>query len=121
MAALVTYLRQCAGAICLVAISPAWLGRGMYRTKTAPNPMDQDRDYSLRPVAKSIAKSVSSFALAMLWALGTAYASRLGYIPDTWFGVAVIFGPALALLVVSAVYLFNALGQFQLGSRRPGS
>jgi hypothetical protein len=103
----------------LIGACAAWLGRGIYRSKLAANPMGENRDYSLRPVGRTVAKAVGSFAAAMIWAVFMAYAIRRNYVPDTWLGAAVVFGPGLVLLAISVIYLGKAMARFQLGGKPP--
>ena len=103
----------------LVALGAGWLGRSIYRSKLAANPMGENRDYSLRPVATAVAKSISSFAAAMVWIAFTANAVGRGYIPDTWLGVGVVLGPGLALLLISVMYFAKAIARFRLGGKPP--
>jgi hypothetical protein len=103
----------------LIGACAAWLGRSIHRSKLATNPMGENRDYSVRPVAAAVAKSVGSFAAALLWAALTACGVRRGYVPDTSLGAAIVFGPALVLLAISVIYLVKAMARFQLGGKPP--
>ena len=103
----------------LLGAGAAWLGRNVYRSKLAANPMGETRDYSLRPAVTAFAKSLGSFAAAMLWAAFTASAVRLGYIPDTSLGATVVVGPALLLVAIGVMYLFKAMVKFQFGGKPP--
>ena len=104
----------------VLGIGSAWLGRNIYRSKLAANPMGVTRDYSLRPVATAFAKFVGLFAAALLWTGLMAYAARHNYVPDTGLGVAVVFGPSLALLAIGLIYLGKALIASQFGGKPPG-
>ena len=99
----------------LMAIGAAWLGRSMYRSKLTANPMGENRNYSLRPVAIGLAKAAGSFVAALFWAVLTGYAVRLGYLSDTWYGAGVVLAPSLILLAVSVIYVINAMAKFQVG------
>jgi hypothetical protein len=103
----------------LLGACGAWVGRSMYSSKLAPNPIGENRDYSLRPVAIALAKGVGSFAAALLLTALGVYAVTRGYVPDTPVGVGVALGPALLLFVVSVIYLIKALTRFQLGGQPP--
>jgi hypothetical protein len=120
-AALYVLWRFPAGGIATVLIGAcaAWLGRGIYRSKLAANPLGENRDYSVRPVATTVAKSVGSFAAAMVWTVLMAYAIRRNYVPDTWLGVAVVFGPVLILVAMGMIFLGKALARFQVGGKPP--
>jgi hypothetical protein len=97
----------------------AWLGRGIYRSKLAANPLGEDRDYSLRPGLFALAKAGGLFAVAMLWTMLAAYGVRLRYIPDTKLSVVIFIGPALLLLAIAAVYLFAGMARILFGSKPP--
>jgi len=103
----------------LLGVGAAWLGRSIYRSRLVANPMGEHRDYALRPAATAFAKFVGLIAAALLWTGLMAYAVRHNHVPDTWLGVAVVFGPSLALLAISLIYLGKALLAFQFGGKRP--
>jgi hypothetical protein len=103
----------------LLGVGAAWLGRSIYRSKLAANPMGDSRDYSLRPAATALVKSLGSFAAALLWAASTASAVRLGHIPDTPLGATVVVGPTLLLLAIGVIYLLKSLMKFQFGGKPP--
>ena len=96
----------------LIGVGAVWLGRSIYRSKLSANPIGENRDYSLRPVGIAVAKSVGSFAAAILWAALMGYAVRRNYVPDTWLGAGVVFGPSLVLLATAAIYLVKAMMRF---------
>jgi hypothetical protein len=102
-----------------VGACAAWLGRSIYRSKLAKNPMGENRDYSLRPAVVAAAKCLGSFAAALLWTMLTAYSVRRGYVSDTWSGFGVLFAPALVLLIVAATYLVKAMVGFHFGGKPP--
>ena len=104
----------------LIGAFAVWLGRSVYRSKLAKNPLGENRDYSLRPVAAAAAKSIGSFAAALLWAALTGYAVRRGYVVDAWFGAGLLFVPALVLLVVAAIYLIKVAVGLQFGRKPSG-
>jgi hypothetical protein len=98
----------------LIAVGAVWLGRSIYRSKLSVNAMGENRDYSLRPVGIAVAKSIGWFAAAILWAAIMAY-----YVPDTWFGAWVVFGPSLGLLAIGVISLVKAVTRFQFGDKPP--
>jgi len=106
------------GAVLMGAVA-VWLGRGLFRSKLAANPMGENRDYSLRPGAVAAAKGAGLFVAAMLWAALGASAVRLKYIPDTTIGALIVVGPVLLLLGMGAVYLFLAVVRFMYGGKPP--
>ena len=87
--------------------------------QTLGQPIGENRDYSLRPVGIAVAKSVGWFAAAILWAALMAYVVRRNYVPDTWLGAGVVFGPSLVLLATAAIYLVKAMMRFQFGDKPP--
>ena len=103
----------------LMALGIAWLGRNRYRSKVAANPMGEDRDYSLRPVAEAVLKCVGSFAALLLWSGLWAYALKRHYIPDNPLGVALGLAPAVALLALGVIYVVRAMTRFQYGGQPP--
>ena len=104
----------------LVGAAGAWTARSIYRSKLAPNPMGEHRDYSTRQGVTALTNAVGSFAAAMLWAVSGGYAARMKYLPDTWLGVVVLAGPLLLLILVGAYYLVIAMMRFLFGSRSSG-
>ncbi len=104
----------------LIGALAAWLGRAVYRSKLARNPLGENRSYSLHPVVAAAAKCIGSFAAALLWAVSTTYAVRRGYVADAWFGAGVLLAPALVLLVVAVIYLIKAAVAFHYGGKSPG-
>jgi hypothetical protein len=103
----------------LIGVGAAWLGRSIYRSKLAANPAGENRDYSLQPVFAAVLRCVGWFAVALLWTALIASAIRRNYIPDDWLGVAVLFGPALILGIISVWYLIQAWTRFQVGGEPP--
>lgn len=103
----------------LICVGAAWLGRSIYRSKLVANPAGENRDYSLRPVVAALLRCVGWFAVTLLWIALMASAIRRNYIPDTWLGVTVLFGPALLLGIISIWYLIQAWTRFQVGGEPP--
>ncbi len=104
----------------LLGAAGAWIARSTIRSKLAPNPMGENRDYSLRPSAVALIKAIGAFAAAMLWAASGEYAVRIKYLPDTWFGAVVVAGPLVLLLVVGTIYLFIAMAKVIFGGQPSG-
>jgi hypothetical protein len=101
----------------LVGAAGAWTARSIYRSKLAPNPMGEHRDYSLRQGITALIKAVGSFAAAMLWAVSAGHAAKIKYLPDTWFGAVILAAPLLLLMILGAYYLVIATTKFLFGSR----
>jgi hypothetical protein len=104
----------------LIVVCAIWLGRSMYRSKVTADPMGENRDFSLRPVAAAALKAAGCMVAAFFWAVLTGYAIRLGYVSDTWHGAGLLVVPALVFLVVSVMYVGKAMARFQLGGTPPG-
>jgi hypothetical protein len=96
------------------------IGRSIFRSKLAPNPMGENRDYSLRPGTTALLKAIGWFSAAMLWALLGGYAIRMKYLPDNSIGGAVLAGPIVLLLTAAGIYLSIAMATVLFGIRPSG-
>ena len=103
----------------LLGVCGAFLGRSMYRSGLAQNPIGENADFSVRPVVIAIAKCSGLFAAALVWSALGGYAVKHGYVPDNYFGATLVFGPALVLLAASVFYLFKAMARFNFGGQPP--
>jgi hypothetical protein len=65
---------------------------------------------TVAPRVGSLIKGLLCIPLSAVWVLATGYLSTHAGLDDSWFGVALVFGPVLVLAVLAGLYLADAVG-----------
>lgn len=106
------------GTILVVALGVI-VSRGINKGALVRNPLGENRSYSLRPAAVPLVKGLLSFALALVWGLGVAFAVRSGRLPDNeWTAYGLLLIPVLGLLALAGSFVFKAIFIAQYGTRK---
>jgi hypothetical protein len=65
---------------------------------------------TVAPRIGSFIKGLLCFPLIAVWVFAAGYLSTRAGLDDSWFGVALVFGPALVLSVLAGLYFAEAVG-----------
>ena len=105
----------------MLTITMLVIGRLLYTSNAATNPLGAERDYSLKPVAIAVFKSLLYFTAAFLWVVISLVVVRRWHLPDTLLVAIGFIGPGMALVILGAYQLWVAMTRFQFGRQRRAS
>ncbi|HEY3783899.1 MAG TPA: hypothetical protein VGL55_01305 [Steroidobacteraceae bacterium] len=92
------------GIACVIAV------RLFVKAKILPNPLEGDRDYSVRPVLWGIVKGGVCLVAAFIWGIACVLAIRYLVLPDTVLVEYGLMGFPFVLLILAGAWFIIASG-----------